>query len=48
MVLNLEINIEKMSLDQLKEAKEKTEIFLTSLSHYIHTCEKAKKISTNN
>ena len=47
MILKLEINTEKMSLEQLKEAKEKTEQFLASLNHQIHTCEKAKKISTN-
>ena len=48
MIINIEIDTEKMSLEQLKEAKEQTENFLTSLKHQIHTCEKAKKISINN
>ena len=48
MILNLEINTEKMSLDQLKEAQIKTENFLVSLKHHIRTCEKARKISANN
>lgn len=48
MVFNIEIDTEKMSLEQLKEAQIKTEDFLVSLKHHIRTCDKAKKISTNN
>lgn len=48
MFFNIKIDTEKMSLEELKKARNEAQNVLVSLNHYIRTCEKAKRISRKN